>query len=464
MYDFERKENDSGQQNGFVLSGEPYDPEQKNAAAPDTETSRPETGHTPHTQKKKSEKRPFVRAVCLALCCALIGGAAGAGTVLALGGGSVRILQSGRTGPAGASLETLTVAEGEALTYSQIYSLYSPSVVSVAVETSSGTGAGTGFVISEDGYLLTCYHVVDGAKAISVTFNDGADSAPAEYVGGDAEQDVAVLKIDPGERELTPVVFGDSGLLGVGDTVTSIGNALGTLANTTTTGIVSATNRAISMSDGAVMNLLQTDCTVNSGNSGGPLFNAFGEVIGIVNAKYSGSTAGGASGASIEGIGFAIPINSVKEILPDLIEHGYVTGKPYLGITVSTVSSLTAQRYSGYVVGAYVNSVEKGSCAEEAGLQQGDIITAVDQTEITSSAELIDAKNNHRAGEQMELTVYRGGESLLIVVTLDEEQPQADDDTSEEEPQQDNGSTQDGYYSYEWPYGSMPGFFGRGGW
>ena len=162
----------------------------------------------------------------------------------------------------------------------------------------------------------------------------------------------------------------------VGDTVTAIGNALGTLANTLTTGVVSAKDRAISMSDGTAMKLLQTDCTVNSGNSGGPLFNQYGEVIGIINAKYSSGTSTFSSNeASIEGIGFAIPINDVQTILSDLMKHGYVTGKPYLGITVSTVSSVTAQQYSNMKVGAYVNSVKSGSCAEKAGLKVGDIIT-----------------------------------------------------------------------------------------
>ena len=175
-------------------------------------------------------------------------------------------------------------------------------MVSIEVSTENASGAGTGFVITDDGYIVTCYHVINGATDIAVTFSDST-SYPATLVGGDEDNDIAVLKIDA--TGLKPVVLGDSTQLQVGDTVTTIGNALGTLANTTTTGVVSALDRAIEMSDGSVINVLQTDCTVNSGNSGGPLFNAYGEVIGIVNAKYSST--GYSSNASIEGIGFAIP-------------------------------------------------------------------------------------------------------------------------------------------------------------
>ena len=359
------------------------------------------------------------------------------------------------------------------MTSSQVYAKYGDCVVSVNVKTSEGEGAGTGFLISEDGYILTCNHVVSGTTAISVVRTDST-SYEAELVGSDEDLDVAVLKIkDAGEAKFPYVVLGDSEDLTVGDSVTAIGNALGTLANTLTTGVVSALDRAISMSDGAAMSLLQTDCTVNSGNSGGPLFNQYGEVIGIVNAKYSSSSSMYSSEASIEGIGFAIPINDVQDVLSDLMKYGYVTGKPYLGITVSTVSSVTAQQYSNMVVGAYVNSVEKGSCAETAGLKTGDIVTQVDGKDITTSAELIDAKNTHKAGDEMTLTVYRDSDYTTLKVTLDEEQPDANDSTSDgqNDSSQDgqNDSSQDGQsgqsgdsqsgqsggsYYYNWPFGN----------
>ena len=356
----------------------------------------------PPRSKKKNSPISTSGVVAIALACALVGGGVGGGIAYFAGnssGGGTNIAISDRSSSGGADVTATKVKAGDTMTSSQVYAKYGDCVVSVNVKTSEGEGAGTGFLISEDGYILTCNHVVSGTTAISVVRTDST-SYEAELVGSDEDLDVAVLKIkDAGEAKFPYVVLGDSEDLTVGDSVTAIGNALGTLANTLTTGVVSALDRAISMSDGAAMSLLQTDCTVNSGNSGGPLFNQYGEVIGIVNAKYSSSSSMYSSEASIEGIGFAIPINDVQDVLSDLMKYGYVTGKPYLGITVSTVSSVTAQQYSNMVVGAYVNSVEKGSCAETAGLKTGDIVTQVDGKDITTSAELIDAKNTHKAGD-----------------------------------------------------------------
>ena len=209
------------------------------------------------------------------------------------------------------------------------------------------------------------------------------------------------------------------------------------------------------MSDGIVMNLMQTDCSINSGNSGGPLFNEYGEVIGVVNAKYSSSVYTSGK-ATIEGIGFAIPINDVTAIFDDLVNHGYVTGKPYLGLSTATVSALTAQRYDGFVEGAYVTNVTEGSCAEKAGIKKGDIITAVDGVDITTSAELIDAKNRHRAGDDLKLTVYRNKESLLIVVTLDELKPGAENSEQAAPQQPNNSQNGNNYYDYFDPFSSFP--------
>ncbi|MCD7821069.1 MAG: trypsin-like peptidase domain-containing protein [Clostridiales bacterium] len=438
----------------------PYDEPQKKRRRKSKEPK------PPKPPKQKSGGRGGI--IALALVFAIIGGLIGAGGIYAAAsfglistgsssGGSANVSVSNRT--EGTNVSTTTVEAGEEMTVSQIYAAYNDAVVCITVETSSGEGAGTGFITdAENGYILTCYHVVDGATAISVTMTDST-SYEATYVGGDEDQDVAVLKIEPGEdATLTAVVLGDSSLLSVGDTVCTIGNALGTLSNTLTSGSVSALDRAITMSDGTVMNLLQTDCTINSGNSGGPLFNQYGEVVGIVNAKYS-SSAYDTSTATIEGIGFAIPINDVTDILSDLMEYGYVTGKPYLGISVSTVSPVAAQQYSNMVVGAYVNSVTEGSCAETAGIQAGDIITQVDGTDITSSAELIDAKNAHKAGEEMTLTVYRDEEYITLVVTLDEEQPESATSTED-----DSDGYSDGYsYGYGdsengWGYGYSYGY------
>lgn len=413
-------------------------------------------------KKSKPSGMSTTGVVALALVCALVGGLAGGGAIyaasasgaLVTGHATATVSDRGAVGEGGAELSTTTVKAGDTMTPAQIYSTYGSAVVSINVQTSSGQGAGTGFIFdAENGYILTCYHVIDGATAISTVLTDST-SYEATYVGGDAEQDIAILKITPDEgTKLNSVVLGDSSLLSVGDTVSAIGNALGTLANTLTSGSVSALDRAISMSDGTVMNLLQTDTTINSGNSGGPLFNEYGEVIGVVNAKYS-SSGYTSSTASIEGIGFAIPINDVNDIMEDLLKHGYVTGKPYLGISVATVSSVAAQQYADMVVGAYVNSVNTGSCAETAGLQKGDIITQVDGKDITTSAELIDAKNAHKAGEEMTLTVFRNKEYVTLKVTLDEETP-ADDSSSNS--QQSNGNSGDYDYGYGYSNGNGNG-------
>lgn len=425
----------------------------------------------PKRQKAASGRFGAGSVVAIALAAALIGG--GVGGAVAGGfssGGSTSVAVSDRTesGSGGTEVSTTKVKAGDTMTSSQIYSTYGKSVVSVNVKTSNGEGAGTGFFISDDGYILTCHHVIDGATAISIVTQDST-SYEAEVVGSDSDLDTAVLKVkNAGKTTFPAVVLGDSSSLTVGDSVTAIGNALGTLANTLTTGVVSAKDRAISMSDGTAMKLLQTDCTVNSGNSGGPLFNQYGEVIGIINAKYSSGTSTFSSNeASIEGIGFAIPINDVQTILSDLMKHGYVTGKPYLGITVSTVSSVTAQQYSNMKVGAYVNSVKSGSCAEKAGLKVGDIITQVDGKDITTSAELIDAKNTHKAGDEMTLTVYRDKDFTTLKVTLDEQQPNSDEeqDTQQDQQGQDgqkgqSGQSgqgqqgQSGQYYYSWPFGN----------
>lgn len=455
--------------NGRERSGEPK---------PGFFQRRQGNGKAPKQKKTASGRFGAGSVVAIALAAALVGGGVGGvvGSGFGSSGGSTSVAVSDRTdsGSGGTEVSTTKVKAGDTMTSSQIYSTYGKSVVSVNVKTSNGEGAGTGFFISDDGYILTCHHVIDGATAISIVTQDST-SYEAEVVGSDSDLDTAVLKVkNAGKKTTFPaVVLGDSSSLTVGDSVTAIGNALGTLANTLTTGVVSAKDRAISMSDGTAMKLLQTDCTVNSGNSGGPLFNQYGEVIGIINAKYSSGTSTFSSNeASIEGIGFAIPINDVQTILSDLMKHGYVTGKPYLGISVSTVSSVTAQQYSNMKVGAYVNSVTSGSCAEKAGLQVGDIITQVDGKDITTSAELIDAKNTHKAGDEMTLTVYRDKDYTTLKVTLDEQKPNSDEEQDTQQDQQSqqgqsgqsgqsqqgqSGQSQQGQsgqYYYSWPFGN----------
>ena len=392
----------------------------------------PYSDPTPPKKEKKPKKPvPFGTVIALCLVCALLGSLVSVGAYALISRGSRHTTIQHVDRPT-TTVDTTQLEPGDPMSVAEIYAAYANSVVGIEVSTARGAGAGTGFVITEDGYIVTCHHVIDEAQEISVTFPD-TTSLPAQLVGSDADNDLALLKIDA--TGLTPVVLGDSSQLNVGDTVTTIGNALGTLSNTTTTGIVSALDRAISTSDGTVMNVLQTNCTVNSGNSGGPLFNQYGEVIGIVNAKYSNS--GTSTAASIEGIGFAIPYNDVEKKVTDLMQYGYITGKPSLGITVSTISPLDEQRFN-MPVGAYVNSIVPGSCAETAGLKQGDIITAVDGKEITTFEELVNAKNRHSAGDEMKLTVWRSGETTEITVVLDEQKPEKPSET----PAPDNSQPQ----------------------
>lgn len=280
-------------------------------------------------------------------------------------------------------------------------------------------GTGTGVIITEDGYIVTNAHVIydsqNGyglASAIKVLL--GEDTYEAEVIGYDTDCDLAVLKVD--EKNLTAAEFGSSDDLKLGETVIAIGNPLGfDLMNTVTRGCVSGLNRNITINDKS-MNLIQTDAAINSGNSGGPLINKYGQVIGINSSKMSSSYYGE---ASIEGIGFAIPSDEVSKIVDDIMNFGYVTGKPQLGISCQAVTETISQMYN-MPMGVYVVDVTENSAAAKAGLKKGDIITAVDGTEVTTSEELTAQKNLHSAGDEIELTFIRNGEEMTATVTLDE--------------------------------------------
>lgn len=282
------------------------------------------------------------------------------------------------------------------------------------------TGTGTGVIISEDGYIVTNAHVIFDseygaglADSVSVLL-DNDESYDAEVVGYDADCDLAVLKID--ETGLTAAEFGDSDKLMLGESVIAIGNPLGfELMKTVTGGMISGLDRNITINDKA-MNLIQTDAAINSGNSGGPLINKYGQVIGINSSKMSSTYS---SGASIEGIGFAIPSNEAASIVDDLVKYGYVTGKPQLGISCQDVTETVSEMYN-LPVGIYVTAVNEGSAAEKAGLRTGDIITAIDGETVKTAAELTARKNLHSAGERVKLTFIRSGEEKTIKLTLDE--------------------------------------------
>ena len=314
-------------------------------------------------------------------------------------------------------------------------------------QSATGTSAGTGFIISEDGYVVTNYHVVEGAKTINVTTHND-EKYSAVLVGQDSTNDVAVLKVESG-KALPYATLGSSTDLAVGDQVVAIGNPLGDLTATLTVGYVSAKDRDVT-TEGATINMIQTDAAINSGNSGGPLFNMKGEVVGITTAKYSGSSA---SGATIEGIGFAIPIDDVAPMIDDLINYGYVTGA-YLGVMVSDVDAESASYY-GMPVGAYVQEVTPGYAAEKAGLKAKDIIVALGDYKVTGVSELTRALRHFSAGETTTVTVYRGGMEKVLTITLDEKPQDTSSTPASTEPMPDIGSFEE-WYKYFEPYFGNP--------
>ncbi len=304
------------------------------------------------------------------------------------------------------------------LSATEIYDLVCKACVGVTTpvattnafgQTTAAAITGSGFIISPDGYILTNYHVVQtadesGLEILVMLY--GGEEYKADIVGRDSENDIALLKIDAGN--LAAVALGDFSGVKIGETVYAIGNPLGELTYSMTSGIVSALDRTITVEANMPINMFQIDAAINSGNSGGPVLNSRGEVIGIASAKYSS--------AGVEGLGFAIPINDAVAIADSLLKYGYVKGRPLFGITVYTV----LKDYDGPVDGACIASVDPEGCAAKAGLQAGDIVTAVDGSAIASSSDLIAAKKKHKAGDTVVLTVYRNGEYLELSVTLDE--------------------------------------------
>ena len=416
-------------------------------------------------QPPKKKKSGAGKAVALVLCCALAGGGAGVGGAAAFSAlnhapQSETTIYRNDTDPT--AVDVKHVDGLTPMSLSEINAAYADSCVCITVQgmTQQGwyqqptSGAGSGFIISEDGYIVTNYHVIDGANSIKVTLNNG-ETYDAKLIGGEELNDVAVLKID-GVSGLKPVVLGDSDDLVVGETVCTIGNALGSLSFSLTSGAVSATGRSVTMSDGTVMNMIQTECTINSGNSGGPLFDSYGRVVGITSAKLSNN--GDTSNATIEGIGFAIPINDVIDIITDYMRVGYVTGRPSMGIEVRAVSDEWQQVF-GWPAGLLVNSVEAGSCAETAGLRQNDIITKLGDTEVSTIQELTAAKNRYKAGETAQLSVFRAGEELTLSITFDEQDNTAQNSNGQGQPQDPaaqptaSGGYNEGYPGNGYGYG-----------
>ena len=384
------------------------------------------TQNTESQKQTSGKKKQIVKFAAFGLCCAVLGGAIGglgAGAVFGKAEPEKETTLYAGTRPTVVSMvnidgkKELSAAEVYASNLGSVVGINGNVTTNIWGQTVSNAVSGSGFVISSDGYILTNYHVVNGVSNITVFFADGS-SYDAVLIGGEDDNDIAVLKIEA--ADLTPVVLGDSDSVTVGENVYAIGNPLGELTFTLTGGLVSAKDRSVTSSDGTVINMLQTDTAINSGNSGGPLFDRYGQAVGIVSAKLSGSNG---SSASVEGLGFAIPVNDVKDMVTSIIQNGYVTGKPNLGIIIGNVNPF-ASAQNGKTAGCQVLAVLEDSCAAQSGLQAGDTIIEWNGTEITSASGLTNAIRDNKAGETVTVSVMRDGQTISMQVKLDEENPE----------------------------------------
>ncbi len=480
-------------------SGNLYNSTDQQAAAPVAETAAPTPTPTPTptpipyptyysapipapAESKKSKKKKEKKGVgagaivAIALCCSLLGGAVGsAGAALIMknskqedvkpANSQVSQMFEGERTPT--VLNTTAIDTSKVLTQAELYAQNVNSVVGITTSITTNywgykttaAASGSGFIITEDGYILTNHHVIENSNSIKVSLYNG-ETYEAELIGYDESNDIAVIKIDA--KGLTPVVLGSSDDLNVGDEVVAIGNPLGELTFSLTSGYVSALDREITLSSNVTMDLIQTDCAINSGNSGGPLFNMYGEVIGITNAKYSGN--GSSNEASIDNIGFAIPIDNVRSIFKSIIENGYVS-KPFIGVSIADVSAET-QSY-GLPAGAAVKEIVEDSPAQKAGLEINDIITEVNGKEIKSSSDLSDTVKGASVGDVLKLKVYRQGKTIDVDITVSEKiqsakQDEAADTESQATPE-DGQQQQEGQPSNPWDGWDIPDWFFRFG-
>ena len=412
----------------------------------------PPTASSPRLQKR----HPFLlKGAALALCCCLLGGGAGAGAVWSMAGtGPLASLQSAAVAPVVLNGTT----SGKTMSNAEIYAAAVNSVVSINTTSQAGinifgqpvqaASSGSGFILSSDGYILTNYHVVQDASTVEVTTYSG-EVFQAQVIGGDPDYDIAVLKVSA--SGLQSASLGDSDTLNVGDRVLAIGNPLGELTFSMSGGMVSSVNRVINVS-GTPFHMIQTDTSINPGNSGGPLLNTSGEVVGIVSAKYSSS-----NGRSVEGIGFAIPINDVGAMVQNIIDNGYVTNKPYLGVTPGTVNAQMAQQ-AGLSRGVYLYAVDPNGAAAAAGLQAGDVITKIDGTDIRSMTDLSAAKKSYSVGDTAQFTFIRSGRTMHTSVIWG---AQPNPNTSAPQNNRDQaGQAYGGYSQYGNPFALMPYYGG----
>ena len=427
----------------------------------------PPMSQKPHTPKNKKHSRGLALGLCgVAAACLLFAGGAVVGNMAFGGNANSDSGTSASTSDSAPTLQINSKPESDSSNSSDnydtadgmageaIYKKVNPSVVSVISTTSEGTGSGSGVIMSKDGYIITNNHVVDGAQSVSVQLSDDT-SLDAEIIGTDEQTDLAVIKVTP-TSDLTAAEFGDSDELEPGEYAYAIGSPGGVqFANTITGGRISAINRDLTVND-RVMTLIQTDASINNGNSGGALINKYGQVVGITSAKLSGNAFGS---ATVEGMGFAIPINTAKDIVDELIQNGYVSGRPSIGITGQNVESA-----DGKVSGVQVYSIDSRAKAASEGLQVGDVITAVDGTPTPDMDKVNELKQDKKAGDKLTLSVYRisTGKTLNITITLtDSHDLEGDDPNAQTQQRQssqsDNSQQNDGYGSYRFssPFGSF---------
>ncbi|WP_418693203.1 trypsin-like peptidase domain-containing protein [Agathobaculum sp.] len=427
----------------------------------------PPMSQKPHTPKNKKHSRGLALGLCgVAAACLLFAGGAVVGNMAFGGNANSDSGTSASTSDSAPTLQINSKPESDSSNSSDnydtadgmagedIYKKVNPSVVSVISTTSEGTDSGSGVIMSKDGYIITNNHVVDGAQSVSVQLSDGT-SLDAEIIGTDEQTDLAVIKVTP-TSDLTAAEFGDSDELEPGAYAYAIGSPGGVqFANTITGGRISAINRDLTVND-RVMTLIQTDASINNGNSGGALINKYGQVVGITSAKLSGNAFGS---ATVEGMGFAIPINTAKDIVDELIQNGYVSGRPSIGITGQNVESA-----DGKVSGVQVYSIDSRAKAASEGLQVGDVITAVDGTPTPDMDKVNELKQDKKAGDKLTLSVYRisTGKTLNITITLtDSHDLEGDDPNAQtqqsQSSQNDNSQQNDGYGSYGFssPFGSF---------
>ena len=313
----------------------------------------------------------------------------------------------------------------EALSISEVAQLVKDSVVEITTEqivTGSfmqqyvSEGAGSGVIITADGYIVTNHHVIEGATNINVRLADGKEHK-AKLIGSDAKTDLAVIKLET--TGLTPAAFGSSAELQVGEKVVAVGNPLGKLGGTVTQGIISALDREITI-DNTTMRLLQTDTAINPGNSGGGMFNTSGQLVGVVNAKSAGE--------EIEGLGFAIPIDTAKKVIEDLVGHGYVKGRVEPGfVFVEINDAMTAMMYRVNELGLYISSVEAGSDAEKAGFRSGDYVLKVEGQKVTTEAEAYALIDGKKVGDTLTVVIERNGQEQTVTLTLSEYTPKEEE-------------------------------------